>query len=59
NISIGTSKSFYVFPSAVILGRIVDSFGLITVKEKLKAIIKFIFFKTLKNFEIFIGQIGY
>ncbi|KAK3339543.1 hypothetical protein B0H65DRAFT_433267, partial [Neurospora tetraspora] len=54
NISIGPSKSFYAFPSIIILGRIIDSFGLITIKKKLKAITKLKFPKTLENLKIFI-----
>ncbi|KAK3354448.1 hypothetical protein B0H65DRAFT_417934, partial [Neurospora tetraspora] len=55
NISISPLKSFYAFPLIIILGRIIDSFSLTTLKEKLEAIAKFKFPKTLRDLKIFIG----
>jgi len=59
NISIGPSKTFVGFPNAVVLGRMVDSFGLSTTKERLAAIAKIQFPLSLKDLETFIGLAGY
>ncbi|KAJ2992809.1 hypothetical protein NUW58_g2043 [Xylaria curta] len=55
NISIGPSKSYIAFPGTVVLGRIVDSFGMTTTAEKLEAIRRLKFPETLRDLEIFIG----
>ncbi|GAW26152.1 hypothetical protein SAMD00023353_2201730 [Rosellinia necatrix] len=59
NISIGPSKSFVGFPNAVVLGRLVDSFGLSTTKQRLEAIAKLAFPTSLKDLETFLGMAGY
>ncbi|KAF2971329.1 hypothetical protein GQX73_g2213 [Xylaria multiplex] len=59
NISIGPSKTFISFPNAVVLGRLVDSFGLSTTKERLIAISKLLFPTSLKDLETFLGMTGY
>ncbi|RYC55019.1 hypothetical protein CHU98_g11190 [Xylaria longipes] len=59
NISIGPSKTFVGFPDVVVLGRLVDSFGLSTTKERLDALAKLTFPTTLKDLETFLGLTGY
>lgn len=55
NISLGPDKSFVAFPTAVVLGKLVDSFGLTTPAEKLKAIRDINFPTTLRSLEHFLG----
>ena len=59
NISINPSKAFIGYPSIRILGQHVDSLGLSTDAEKLEAIAKLQFPKTLKQLEIYLGLTGY
>src|SRR5438045_9053348 len=59
NISINPSKAFIGYPSIRILGQHVDSLGLSTDSEKLEAIAKLQFPKTLKQLEIYLGLTGY
>ncbi|EAQ91761.1 hypothetical protein CHGG_03696 [Chaetomium globosum CBS 148.51] len=59
NISIGPSKSFIAFPSATVLGRMVNSMGMSTTTERLSAITKLNFPATLKDLEYFIGATGW
>ncbi|KAK2034140.1 DNA/RNA polymerase, partial [Colletotrichum zoysiae] len=58
NISLGPGKSFAGFPSAVVLGKQVDSFGTSTTEAKTDAIRKIHFPKTLLALESFIGLAG-
>src|SRR5438477_8984526 len=59
NISINPSKAFIGYLSIRILGQHVDSLGLSTDAEKLEAIAKLQFPKTLKQLEIYLGLTGY
>lgn len=59
NISIKPSKAFLGYPSVALLGQKVDSFGLSTSVEKLKAIAKIQFPKTLRLLETYLGLTGY
>ncbi|KAK1773477.1 hypothetical protein QBC45DRAFT_339773, partial [Copromyces sp. CBS 386.78] len=55
NISIRPLKSFYIFPSTVVLNCIINLFRLTILKEKFNAIAKLKFLKILRDFEIFIS----
>lgn len=59
NIGIGARKTLAGFPNAVVLGRMVDGFGLSTTKERLKAIADLKFPESLKDLETFLGMTGY
>ncbi|POS75391.1 hypothetical protein DHEL01_v206213 [Diaporthe helianthi] len=59
NIAMGPKKSFFAAPTAVVLGRYVDSFGLSTTEERLQAVKSLEFPKSLKDLEHFIGLAGY
>jgi hypothetical protein len=55
NITIKGKKYFISYLLATILGKKVNSFSLFTTKEKLEAIIKLAFPKTIKELEIYLG----
>ena len=59
NIYIKPTKLFVGFPSVHLLGQKVDALGLTTTKEKLEAITRLSFPKTLKNLETYLGMTGY
>jgi hypothetical protein len=58
NITIKGKKYFISYPSATVLRKKVDSFGLSTTKEKLEAIAKLAFLKTTKELETYLGMAG-
>ncbi|KAI3540896.1 hypothetical protein CABS03_02268 [Colletotrichum abscissum] len=58
NISLGPDKSFAGFPSAIVLGKVVDAFGMTTSEDKVRAIRALVFPKTLQALESFIGLAG-
>ena len=55
NITIKGKKYFISYLLAIILRKKVDSFGLFITKEKLEAIIKLAFLKTIKELETYLG----
>jgi hypothetical protein len=57
NITIKGKKYFISYLLAIILGKKVNSFSLSITKEKLEAIIKLAFLKTIKELEIYLGII--
>ncbi|AEO62558.1 uncharacterized protein THITE_2042370, partial [Thermothielavioides terrestris NRRL 8126] len=59
NIFIGPNKSFIAFPSAIVLGRMVNSIGISTIAERLVAITTLEFLYTLKDLKYFIGATGF
>ncbi|AEO66221.1 uncharacterized protein THITE_2044068, partial [Thermothielavioides terrestris NRRL 8126] len=59
NISISPDKSFIAFPSATVLGQMVNSIGMSTIAERLVAITTLQFLYTLKDLEYFIGATGF
>jgi hypothetical protein len=58
NITIKGKKCFISYLSATVLGKKVDSFGLLITKEKLEAITKLAFPKTAKELETYLGMAG-
>lgn len=54
-----TSKLFIAYPSVTLLGQRVDTFGMDTSEEKLKAISSFLFPYNLRSLERFLGLTGY
>ena len=58
-ISVKPSKSYVGYPSVNLLGQRVDSLGLSTAKEKLAAISKLRFPRTLSALETYLGLTGY
>jgi hypothetical protein len=52
-------KTYLGYPSIPLLGQKVDSLGLTTVEDKLKAIAKLPFQKTLKDLETYLGMTGW
>jgi transposase InsO family protein len=58
-ISIKPSKAFLGYPSVRLLGQHVDSLGLATAEEKLEAISRLQFPKTLKDLETYLGLTGW
>ena len=59
NITLNPSKSFVGFPNAVVLGRMVDAFGMSTTDERINAIKRLKFPQNLKELETFIGFTGW
>jgi len=59
NISIRPSKYFIAFPSATVLGRMVNNMGISTTLERLAAITRLEFPRTLKDLDHFIGATGF
>ncbi len=59
NISINPKKAFLGYPSVKLLGQKVDSFGLSTDDEKLKAIASLNFPHTLASLEHYLGLTGW
>lgn len=59
NIAISPKKSFFTAPTAVMLRRYVNSFGLSTTKERLKAVNALEFPRTLKDLKHFISLTEY
>ena len=58
-ISINPVKAFLGYPSVQLLGQKVDSLGLYTAEDKLKAISKIRFPSTLSQLEIYLGLTGW
>ena len=58
-ISIKPSKAFLGFPDIKLLGQLVNSLGLSTSEEKLKAISELVFPQTLQALETYLGMTGY
>ena len=58
-ISINPTKAFLGYPSVQLLGQKVDSFGLYTAEDKLKAISRIQFPSTLSQLEIYLGLTGW
>ena len=59
NISIKPTKAFLGYPSVSLLDQKVDSLGLATSEEKLKAIAKLRFPRTLRQLETYLGLTGW
>lgn len=59
NISISPTKSYLNYPDVVLLGQQVDSLGLSTSEQKLKAIKLFTYPNTLGALEYYLGLTGY
>jgi hypothetical protein len=59
HISLKPEKAFIGYPSVQLLGQKVDSFGLTTSEEKLRAITQLEFPKTLRQLETYLGMTGY
>lgn len=59
NISIKPQKAFMGYPSVQLLGQKVDSFGLATSEEKLRAISKLRYPRNLQALETYLGLTGY
>ena len=55
NISIKPTKAFIGYPSVSLLGQKIDSFGLTTAEEKLNAITKLRFPRTLRQLKAYLG----
>ena len=58
-ISVNPSKAFLGYPSVQLLGQKVDSLGLWTAEDKLKAIFKLAFPETLSKLETYLGMTGW
>ena len=58
-ISVNPSKAFLGYPSVQLLGQKVDSLGLWTAEDKLKAISKLAFPDTLSKLETYLGMTGW
>ena len=58
-ISINPAKAFLGYPSVQLLGQKVDSLGLYTAEDKLRAISKLRFPSTLSQLEIYLGLTGW
>ena len=59
NLAIKPTKTFLAYPSVALLGQKVDSLGLSTAEEKLAAINKLTFPRTLKALETYLGMTGW
>lgn len=59
NIRLEPKKSFVGFPSINLLGQRVDSLGITTIEEKLRAVLSLDFPHTLKELETYLGLAGY
>lgn len=59
NISIKPSKTFLAYPSVRLLGQKVNSLGLVTDEDKLRAISKLKFPTTLRQLEHYLGLTGW
>ena len=59
NISIAPEKTFLGYPNVNLLGRHVDSLGMATAEDKLKAISKLSYPATLGDLEHYLGLTGY
>ena len=59
DVTLSPKKSFLGYPSIVLLGQIVDAFGMTTSEEKLAAIAKLSFPRTLKDLETYLGMTGW
>ena len=59
NISVKPSKAFLGYPTVHLLGQKVDSLGLATTEQKLAAISKLKFPKTLRQLEHYLGLTGW
>ena len=58
-ITLSPNKSFLGYPTVTLLGQRVDSLGLSTSEEKIKAIQSLQFPKTLRDLEIYLGMTGW
>ena len=58
-ITLSPNKSFLGYPSVSLLGQRVDSLGLSTSEEKIKAIQALRFPRTLRDLEIYLGMTGW
>lgn len=59
NIRLELKKSFISFLSINLLGQRVDLLGIITIEEKLHAVLSLDFPRTLKELETYLGLVGY
>ena len=59
NLCLSPEKSFLGYPSIALLGQRVDALGLATAEEKLAAITKLAFPRTLRQLEHYLGLTGY
>ena len=59
NIALKPSKTYLGYPTISLLGQRVDRFGLSTAQEKLAAILRLRFPKTLKDLETYLGMTGW
>ena len=59
NIAIAATKTFLNYPNINLLGRKVDSFGMATATDKLKAISEISYPSTLGDLEHYLGLTGY
>ena len=59
NISISPKKAFLAYPDVSLLGQKVNSFGLTTAEDKLKAISQLRYPRTLGDLEHYLGLTGY
>ena len=59
NIAIAPTKTFLGYPNINLLGRRVDSFGMATAEDKLKAISQIAYPRTLGDLEHYLGLTGY
>lgn len=58
-VSVKPSKAFLGYPSTRLLGQIVDSLGLSTAEDKLRAIANLDFPRSLKQLETYLGMTGF
>ena len=59
NITVSPSKTFLGYLDVQLLGRKVNSFGLISLEDKLKAIAQLQYPTTLRDLEHYLGLTGY
>ena len=59
NVSISPTKTYLGYPDISLLGQKVNSFGLVTAEEKLRAISNLIYLVTLGDLEHYLGLTGY
>ena len=59
NIAIAPTKTFLNYPNINVLGQKVDSFGMATAEDKLKAISEIAYPTTLGDLEHYLGLTGY
>ena len=59
NVCLSPKKSFLAYPSVQLLGQRVDALGLATDTDKLQAIAKLAFPRTLRHLDHYLGLTGY